>query len=591
MKPRFFFVLLIAISVTTSEVSGRKWTNSMGRSIEAEFLEFKDGRVWLKREDGKVGSVPIEHLSEMDREFVRSQVSPPAATPASPARAKPTESLAPKRTVEAKTSPQVDDGADEPSSEREEQTIYKYRPKFNLPFGSKNVEVRGDKAGNCVKTLEGGNVASIGKTLLPDALGSDNIRLIVDPAIGFTKLAGLRFKSDCVLNIWKNGTVEVNAPGVKAEDDAGHGYVSKEVSTQGRRAIVMVAASREVDVSNKLHGVPAVLPTIGIQECSMFATSELKEETATLRVGAEISVVEQGEWAVLVANAEGKEGWVRRCYLCTSSELDRRKNAEEVPARVICIGAEEDGRTFFYGGTMPISKGQFAVDVGQAFWMDQTARGKTFTVGSHPLRGDPDVLFLYRQDGTVAKLPIWRELGDTATTGSKPRIGSEGTKASLPEANTMKPREELVEELTGRTAPLTSRDAGRASPSGQQLYSLLVRMIETRGANTIWVRSEDDADALETTLQLDTQELAALREDILAAKFYGPFATGEAVWQFLGDVSIGESCVALTRAARIMGLQRGAKVNISLSTDKRCLVYPASSTKVLYFDSSSMGEE
>jgi len=154
----------------------------------------------------------------------------------------------------------------------------------------------------------------------------------------------------------------------------------------------------------------------------------------------------------------------------------------------------------------------------------------------------------------------------------------------------MKPQEELVEELTGRAAPLESRDAGRMSSSGQQLYDLLVRMIDSHGANTIWLQSQDDKDALETTLQLGRQELETLREQILAAKFYGPFLTRDAVWQLLGDVSIGQNCVPMTKGAGILGLQPGAKVNISLSTDKRCLVYRASSTEVLYFNRSSIGE-
>jgi len=59
----------------------RKWTDVTGRGIEAELLEVKDGRVFLKRKDGKVGSVPIERLSEADQKFVRSQVASEAATP------------------------------------------------------------------------------------------------------------------------------------------------------------------------------------------------------------------------------------------------------------------------------------------------------------------------------------------------------------------------------------------------------------------------------------------------------------------------------------------------------------------------------
>ena len=81
---------------------------------------------------------------------------------------------------------------------------------------------------------------------------------------------------------------------------------------------------------------------------------------------------------------------------------------QEVPLRVICIGAGKDGRTFLYGGTMPIRNGSFSLEAGQSFWMDESAKGQKFIVASHPLLGDPEILFLYKENDTIAKLPIWR---------------------------------------------------------------------------------------------------------------------------------------------------------------------------------------
>jgi hypothetical protein len=109
-----------------------------------------------------------------------------------------------------------------------------------------------------------------------------------------------------------------------------------------------------------------------------------------------------------VASAEGASGWVRRCCLCSAAESERRKAHQEVPLRLICIGAEEDGRTFLYGGALPIRMNRFVVEPGQAFWMDASAEGSTFTVASHPLVGDPEVLFLYKEGDSIAQLPIWR---------------------------------------------------------------------------------------------------------------------------------------------------------------------------------------
>jgi hypothetical protein len=55
----------------------RKWTDSTGtHTIEAEFVDFKDGKVRLKKKDGSIVSVSREKLSKDDQEYVRSQVTP-----------------------------------------------------------------------------------------------------------------------------------------------------------------------------------------------------------------------------------------------------------------------------------------------------------------------------------------------------------------------------------------------------------------------------------------------------------------------------------------------------------------------------------
>ena len=53
--------------------SARTWTDSTGNhTVEAEFVDLKDGKVRLKKEDGKTITIPIERLSEADQEFVKS---------------------------------------------------------------------------------------------------------------------------------------------------------------------------------------------------------------------------------------------------------------------------------------------------------------------------------------------------------------------------------------------------------------------------------------------------------------------------------------------------------------------------------------
>lgn len=53
-------------------MSFRTWTDITGQhKTEAEFVEFKDEKVRLRKRDGRIVTVPIEKLSQVDREFVR----------------------------------------------------------------------------------------------------------------------------------------------------------------------------------------------------------------------------------------------------------------------------------------------------------------------------------------------------------------------------------------------------------------------------------------------------------------------------------------------------------------------------------------
>jgi len=65
-------------------IASRKWTDSTGQhSVQAEFVDAKDGTVRLKREDGKTISVPIDKLSKADQQYVKS-LDRPTAPPAKP---------------------------------------------------------------------------------------------------------------------------------------------------------------------------------------------------------------------------------------------------------------------------------------------------------------------------------------------------------------------------------------------------------------------------------------------------------------------------------------------------------------------------
>lgn len=76
--------------------------------------------------------------------------------------------------------------------------------------------------------------------LFPDALGSTNIKVAIAKGSVYTKLAGLQFQTETVLNIWQDGTVGLDNEGVEALDKSGIAWVSKKVNVEGKEAILMV---------------------------------------------------------------------------------------------------------------------------------------------------------------------------------------------------------------------------------------------------------------------------------------------------------------------------------------------------------------
>jgi outer membrane protein assembly factor BamB len=70
-------IVLIAIvaAIQTVPLSARTWKSKNGKyEIEAEFVEFKSGKVHLKKEDGKVVAVSMNALSSTDQRWVRDEL-------------------------------------------------------------------------------------------------------------------------------------------------------------------------------------------------------------------------------------------------------------------------------------------------------------------------------------------------------------------------------------------------------------------------------------------------------------------------------------------------------------------------------------
>lgn len=75
---------------------------------------------------------------------------------------------------------------------------------------------------------------------LPDELNSRNIKVVVNNKLGYTTFAGLRFRHDASVNVWEDGTVEVDRKDVEAEDRMLIKYVSRKVRLKGKTVFVMM---------------------------------------------------------------------------------------------------------------------------------------------------------------------------------------------------------------------------------------------------------------------------------------------------------------------------------------------------------------
>lgn len=86
---RIWLPLLIGLLAVAGNSSfGREWTDSTGEfSVEAELLQLKDGKVRLRRKDGRTITVPLSKLSKKDLQYLaalaRSLKKPPAEESAS----------------------------------------------------------------------------------------------------------------------------------------------------------------------------------------------------------------------------------------------------------------------------------------------------------------------------------------------------------------------------------------------------------------------------------------------------------------------------------------------------------------------------
>ncbi len=75
---RMLIIAVLISAVSTPITYARKWTDSTGKyTVEAEFLEMRDGKVQLKTDNGKIISVPMDKLSKVDQIWVEEYLAKP----------------------------------------------------------------------------------------------------------------------------------------------------------------------------------------------------------------------------------------------------------------------------------------------------------------------------------------------------------------------------------------------------------------------------------------------------------------------------------------------------------------------------------
>jgi hypothetical protein len=85
MEYRTIGILFVTLLASVSDAEVRKWTDASGKySLQAEFVEFREGNVQLRQADGRLVTIPLEKLSAADQEFVKQQAAQAAVGRAKP---------------------------------------------------------------------------------------------------------------------------------------------------------------------------------------------------------------------------------------------------------------------------------------------------------------------------------------------------------------------------------------------------------------------------------------------------------------------------------------------------------------------------
>ena len=83
-------ILTLAVFATPFTVA-REWTATSGHKIEGDFVKLDNGTVSIKLPDGKIANVPLDKLSDSDKEFITQENENGTAAAQTPADAVPAE--------------------------------------------------------------------------------------------------------------------------------------------------------------------------------------------------------------------------------------------------------------------------------------------------------------------------------------------------------------------------------------------------------------------------------------------------------------------------------------------------------------------
>lgn len=200
----------------------------------AENTKVVQSALWFDRE--KIDNAALKRrfpVNDQEIEAARALLQKLREAQSAPAAAPPPNASVPDRKPKRNEAP---GGA-----------VYHFKPELNIEgMVSRNLTIEETTEERKGTAREKGEMAMMidasGKIkYMPETLNATGIQIKVNQDFGHTTYAGLKFKESCTVNIWADGTVEVDRAGVPAVDAGNARYISRLMTIGGKEAAVMVS--------------------------------------------------------------------------------------------------------------------------------------------------------------------------------------------------------------------------------------------------------------------------------------------------------------------------------------------------------------